>query len=87
MEESVDIGKNLIPKALISLILMFPRDLRRLGLRGRERLWLLNLKCLVMRLNIRYVDWPLRKRCRAYDVGWLSVCGQYNLLYCTVPNC
>jgi len=55
MEELGDIGKNLILKELISLILMFRKDLRKRGSRGRGGHWLLNRKCLMMRLNIRYV--------------------------------
>ena len=55
MEELGDIGKNSILKELISLILMFRKDLRRLGSRGRGGHLLLSRKCLVMRLNIRYV--------------------------------
>jgi len=57
MEELVDIGKNLIQKELISSILMFRKDLRRPGSRGRGGHWLSSRRCLVMRLNIRYVGW------------------------------
>jgi len=55
MAEWADIGRNLIQKELISLILMFRKDLRKLGSRGNGGHWLRNRKCLVMRLNIRYV--------------------------------